>query len=160
MCVNSCILFRGPYGRLDRCPKCDECRFQQDTKESAIRRQQLGHVIDTSKFTIEEKMKSFAPRKVFYYSPLIPRLQNLFAHPVLSRLFHYADAHMVNADPNIADDIHQSILYHRFARQFPLYSEGRHGISTSTHPLDLFSSTPHAWFVHTQAFVTFAWHLG
>lgn len=78
--------------------------------------------------TFVEKHKRFKPRLVFMYSPLIPRIKYLLAHPVFSHLFFYGDSHMFNDDADIVDDIHQSPLYHKFASKFPLHSEGEHGI--------------------------------
>ena len=121
-CPNECLLYRGTYANDDRCRKCGECRFEQDmdefkhAHEIAIGRAVAQHV------PIAEKKIKYKARYVYRYCPLIPRLKTLIAHPVLSVLLKYADGHMVNEDPNIADDIHQAPAYHKFAQHFPLFN--------------------------------------
>lgn len=127
VCVRGCLLFRGRHKSDNACSVCGEMRFEEDTDEAIIRRKQIGEVLPP--MTVDEKVKKCKPRRVMLYAPLIPRLRVLLAHPVFSHLFHYADKHMRNKDPNIVSDITQSELYHRFANKFPLYSEGQHGIN-------------------------------
>jgi hypothetical protein len=57
------------------------------------------------------KLATYTHRFELHYCPLIPRLKYLISHPIFSHLFWYADSHMVNADPNVVDDTHQSPMY-------------------------------------------------
>ena len=77
---------------------------------------------------IADKRAKFTARFRILYAPFIPRLRFLIAHPVFSILLRYGDAHMVNADANVVDDIHQAEIWRRFAALFPLFSEGAHGV--------------------------------
>ena len=64
-CINDCILFRdcvqGKYASLTKCPECGEDRYQKDSK-------------------------SKAPRKLFKYIPLEPRIRQWFSSPISSEL--------------------------------------------------------------------------
>lgn len=126
-CPSEHILYRGCYAQADRCPtagcKTPE-RYNEDT-ESFKRVHGDGAVRERT------------GRHVLRYSPLIPRLRALIAHPVFSHLFYFGDRNMKSANPDVADDIHQCELYARFARVFPLRSEGAHGICDIRVPLGL-----------------------
>jgi hypothetical protein len=53
VCVNNCVLFRGPHQDLQLCPRCQEMRMQRHGE-------------------------SWVPRKVLRHFPLFPRLQQIF----------------------------------------------------------------------------------
>ena len=79
--------------------------------------------------SVIDKIKKYKAACIVRYCPLLPRLCALISHPVFSHLFHYGDEHMKNnKDPNVVEDIHQAELWSRFAKNFPLKSEGTHGI--------------------------------
>jgi hypothetical protein len=118
-------LYRGPYANDDECRKCGECRFEEDTDAFKHAQELLSGNATNEHVSIIEKKKKYKARYVYRYSPLIPRLKMLIAHPIMSILLKYADEHMVNEDPNIADDIHQAPAYHKFAQHFPLFNVDR-----------------------------------
>jgi hypothetical protein len=60
-CVHSCCCFLGKYKDLDACPFCKESRFTRAGK----------------------------PRRLFYYSPLIPQLQGLFQSAAATELLRH-----------------------------------------------------------------------
>jgi hypothetical protein len=77
MCVDSCVLFAGPYAQLCQCPKpkCGKDRY--DTRGK--------------------------PLEQFTYLPLIPRLKALVAHlETAQKLLYCATEHTHNAD-NVSD---------------------------------------------------------
>ncbi|KAF8625281.1 hypothetical protein AX15_005464 [Amanita polypyramis BW_CC] len=58
MCINNCVAFTGPSKELDKCPKCNEDRYEE------IR-----------------KTKKKWPRKQFYTIPLGPQIQAMWRTP-------------------------------------------------------------------------------
>lgn len=58
MCVNSCVAFTGPFKDLDKCPTCDEGRYQENKKTGKPQ-----------------------PRQQFYTIPLGPQLQAMWRTP-------------------------------------------------------------------------------
>jgi hypothetical protein len=125
--LNECLLYRGVHSNSDICIYCKEYRYTEDTEEYKLSRELIGLPVNDN-LTIEPKKKQYTARYIYRYCPIIPRLKSLIAHPVMSHLFRYADKHMINDDPNIVDDIHQAPAYDKFARHFPLKTEGNHGI--------------------------------
>jgi hypothetical protein len=69
--------------------------------------------------TIEYKLRHYKPVRTYRYFPLIPRLKKLIRHPVFSHLFRWAMNNLLNSDPDVVDDIHQSPMYHQFVSRFP-----------------------------------------
>jgi hypothetical protein len=118
-CLNECLLFRGPYADDDKCVKCGEYRYAEDTEAHKRAQLLLGVEIDENA-SLSQKKQTYTARYTYRYCPVIPRLKSLIAHAVMSGIFPYADDNMYNPDKNIADDIHQAPIYHRFARHFPL----------------------------------------
>jgi hypothetical protein len=105
------ILYRGVYASSLRCPTCKKPRFEEDTDEYNSRLEQSINDITAAaaaagsapppprpELSLEEKMKTYTPRFILYYMPIIPRLKALIAHPVFSHLFRYADTHMNSGD--------------------------------------------------------------
>ena len=121
--MNECLLYRGAHADDDECAVCGEPRFEEDVEDRKRERNVQSGMAVEENMSINDKKKKYHARYVYLYCPLIPRLKMLIAHPVMSRLLQYGDAHMINADSNVCDDIHQSPAYHRFAKQFPLKSE-------------------------------------
>lgn len=66
-CPASCVLFRGEYEDLLKCPECDRPRYKDMTNK-------------------------IGPMKVLRHFPLIPRLQRLFRTPALSKLMRWHKA--------------------------------------------------------------------
>ena len=85
-CVNDCVLFRGDYAKLDKCPTCGESRWKETGGT-----EKDDHVdIDCGK-----KQKCFA-RKILRYFPLIPRLQRLYMRSSTSKLMRWHEEELVN----------------------------------------------------------------
>lgn len=74
-CPNDCILYRGQYEHLDRCPVCTCARYK-------IRRDDPGDVGG-------ERSKKKIPAKVMWYFPLIPRLKRLFRNKDHAKLMRW-----------------------------------------------------------------------
>ena len=72
MCINSCAAFVGPYAHLDRCPECNEARYDQTRLENS------GGSIK-------------APRAVFNTIPVAPQLQALWRHPESAHKMRYRE---------------------------------------------------------------------
>ena len=68
-CVNSCVCFAGRYSPLEKCPRCDEPRFEVN-------------------FYGKKK-----PRSQFFYIPLIPRLIAYLASPHAASEMQYQSKH-------------------------------------------------------------------
>jgi hypothetical protein len=73
-CPNDCIIYRGDYEKLNKCPECNASRFQRG------RSQHTESV---------EKLMSGAPAKVVWYLPVIPRLKRLFANKNEAKLLRW-----------------------------------------------------------------------
>jgi len=68
-CVGSCVCFAGHYTSLEKCPRCNEPRFEVDS---------------------HGKQK---PRSQFFYIPLIPRLIAYFKNPHMASTMQYRSRH-------------------------------------------------------------------
>ena len=58
MCVRSCVAFTGPFKGLDKCPECNEDRYQKNKRSGKLQ-----------------------PRQQFYTIPLGPQLQAMWRTP-------------------------------------------------------------------------------
>jgi hypothetical protein len=85
-CVNDCVLFRGNYANLDKCPTCDESRW----KETG------GTEKDDPVDSESGKKQKHFPRKILRYFPLIPRLQRLYMRASTSKLMRWHEEELVN----------------------------------------------------------------
>ena len=63
-CINDCILYRGEYENLEKCPVCTALRYK-------IRKDDPGDVEG-------EPPRKKVLAKVIWYAPIIPRLKHLF----------------------------------------------------------------------------------
>jgi hypothetical protein len=73
VCPNDCIIYWGKHKNNISCPTCDTSRYKKiDNLE------ELGS---------NEKKK--IPAKVFWYFPVIPRLERLFANPASAKLLRW-----------------------------------------------------------------------
>jgi hypothetical protein len=63
-CINDCILYRGEYENLNKCPVCSAFWYK-------IRRDDPGDVEG-------ERPRKRVPAKVMWYASIIPRLKRLF----------------------------------------------------------------------------------
>ncbi len=61
-CVNDCVLFRGGYDNMNRCPTCGESRWKNIDSGELGEGSGIGGV----------KKKVLRPRKILRYFPLIP----------------------------------------------------------------------------------------
>jgi len=68
---NDCVLFRGEYENLDKCPICEESRWEHTNSEGTDDVEDGG-------------VKKKVPRKVLRYFPLISRLQRLYMNDTTS----------------------------------------------------------------------------
>jgi len=115
--VNECLLFRGPYSRLNECPKCQESRWLPSAPAAQLRKRH-------DKTPVAAFSLSSRPRKVFRYFPIAPRLAKLFAHPVYSHLFTYGDKHTVHEDGlDSMEDIHHTPAWTGFQKRLPFAEE-------------------------------------
>jgi len=71
-CFNDCVLFRGEYEKLDKCPICEESRWEHTNSEGTD---------DVEDGGVKKKK---VPCKIFRYFPLIPRLQSLYMNDTTS----------------------------------------------------------------------------
>ena len=65
-CFNDCVLFRGEYEKLDKCPICEESRWEHTNSEGTD---------DVEDGGVKKKK---VPHKILRYFPLILRLQRLY----------------------------------------------------------------------------------
>ena len=68
-CVGSCVCFAGHYASLDKCPRCNEPRYEVDSHRNQ------------------------KPRSQFFYIPLIPRLIAYFKSPHVASAMQYRSQH-------------------------------------------------------------------
>ncbi|KAJ7325782.1 hypothetical protein DFH08DRAFT_622594, partial [Mycena albidolilacea] len=85
-CKKSCCCFVGPYTDLDKCPHCEQPRYDSRGR----------------------------PRATFDYLPLIPRLQALFSDKKISEELRYR-AHYVSKEGKISD-VFDSLHYRRLRK--------------------------------------------
>jgi len=70
MCINSCVAFTGPFLTLDKCPICDEPRYDQFRLQSTRGRDKVPH-------------------QEFHTIPIGPQLQVLYREPGSATATHY-----------------------------------------------------------------------
>jgi hypothetical protein len=70
MCINSCVAFTGPFLTLNKCPICDEPRYDQFQLELTHGKQKI-------------------PRQEFHTIPIGPQLQALYQEPRSATAAHY-----------------------------------------------------------------------
>lgn len=68
MCTNSCVAFTGPFKELDKCPKCNENRYEEN-----------------------RKTKKMQPRRQFYTIPVGPLIQAMWRTPEGADRMRYRD---------------------------------------------------------------------
>lgn len=88
-CINSCVAYTGAYTPLDQCPHCGEERYKP-ARNNRVHR---------------------APRCIFLYLPILPRLRNLYRDSTLAqKLRHRAERDL---DPANIRDIFDGAHYNR-----------------------------------------------
>ena len=70
MCVDSCVGFTGPFKDMEKCPRCDKSRWDEDGLRKS-------------------NGKKKVPRKVFTTFPLGPQLQSRWRSPEMARKMFY-----------------------------------------------------------------------
>ena len=70
MCINSCVVYTGPFVELDACPVCSETRYDCFHLESSHGKERV-------------------PRKEFHTIPIGPQLQALYRDPESTAHAHY-----------------------------------------------------------------------
>jgi hypothetical protein len=85
-CVNDCVLSRGNYVNLDKCPTCDESRW----KETG------GTENDDPVDSESGKKQKHFPCKILRYFPIIIRLQRLYMRASTSKLMRCHEEELVN----------------------------------------------------------------
>jgi hypothetical protein len=87
---NSCVLFRGDYADLDKCPKCGYDRYKRKKDggddNNADDENEPGEMRGKKK-----KANRGAPVRVAWYFCIIPRLNRWFATRKEAQLFHWHD---------------------------------------------------------------------
>lgn len=113
MCEN--FLYDGENSKLTQCGVCNEARYVEDTE---IYKRVHGQR--------KKKVRSYikTPRKVYRYFPLKHRLKQLFAHPIYSQLFGWADQHeqerINRGEEDVVQDIHHAEVWTDFRKRLPL----------------------------------------
>ena len=74
-CPNDCILYRGEYENMDKCPVCTASRYK-------IRKDDTGDIDG-------EPPRKRVPAKVMWYAPIIPRLKRLFRNKEHAKLLRW-----------------------------------------------------------------------
>jgi hypothetical protein len=72
-CKNSCLLFRGNYADLDKCPKCGYYRYKR--KKDGGDDNNVDDENEPGEIRDKKKANRGAPVKVAWYFCLIPRLK-------------------------------------------------------------------------------------
>ena len=83
MCINTCIAYTGPYQDLERCPLCDEPRYNPTTLEESGGKKKVAH-------------------RQFHTMPVGPQLQALYHSKGSAEQMQYAEKRLeeiVNAGP-------------------------------------------------------------
>ena len=70
MCINSCVAFTGPFLTLNKCPLCNEPRYDQFWLQSTHGKEKV-------------------PRQEFHTIPIGPQLQALYREPGSATVAHY-----------------------------------------------------------------------
>jgi hypothetical protein len=89
-CKNYCVLFRGDYTDLDKCPKCGYDRYKRKKDcgddNNADDDNKPGEIRGNKK-----KANRGAPVRVAWYFCIIPRLRRWFATRKEAQLLHWHD---------------------------------------------------------------------
>ncbi|WVZ84511.1 hypothetical protein U9M48_031540, partial [Paspalum notatum var. saurae] len=72
-CPNDCIIYWGKYKENESCLICETSRYKKKDRPEEL----------------EGKEKKKIPAKVFWYFPVIPRLERLFANPAHAKLLRW-----------------------------------------------------------------------
>jgi len=72
-CPNDYIIYWGKYKDNVSCPICETSRYKKKDRPEEL----------------EVKDKKQIPAKVFWYFPVIPRLERLFANPAIAKLLRW-----------------------------------------------------------------------
>jgi hypothetical protein len=75
-CKNSCVLFRGDFADLDKCPKCGCDRYKRK-KDGGDDNADDGNV--PVEIRGKKKVNRGGPVRVAWYFPIIPQLKRWFA---------------------------------------------------------------------------------
>jgi hypothetical protein len=85
-CVNDCVLFRKDYEKMDKCPKCGECRWKMTASDVKDEESSCG-----------SPMKC-VPRKILRYFPLTPHLERLYMRECTSSQMRWHKEGLVSDD--------------------------------------------------------------
>jgi len=77
------VLFRGEYEKLDKCPICEESRWEHTNSEGTD---------DVEDGGVKKKK---VPRKILRYFPLIPQLQRLYMNDTTSAYMRWHTEELV-----------------------------------------------------------------
>jgi hypothetical protein len=88
-CPNHCILYRGVFESLDKCPTCSASRWQTnqeygiDKGSAAARRRNVAPSTeeDQSCLGVDPATQRRIPAKVMWYLPVVDRLKRIFSNP-------------------------------------------------------------------------------
>jgi hypothetical protein len=85
-CNNSCVLFRGDYADLDKCPKCGYDRYK--SKKDGGDDNNADDENEPREIKGKKKANRGAPVRVAWYFYIIPRLRRWFATRKEAQLLH------------------------------------------------------------------------
>jgi hypothetical protein len=86
-CNNSCVLFRGDYADLDKCPKCGYDRYRR--KKDGGDDNNADDENEPREIKGKKKANRGAPVRVAWYFYIIPRLRRWFATRKEAQLLHW-----------------------------------------------------------------------
>ena len=137
-CINDCILYRGEYENMDKCPVCNALRYK-------IRQDDPGDVEGD-----DEPPRKRVPAKVMWYAPIIPRLKRLFRNKGHARLLRWHKEER-KKDGKLRHPADGS-QWRKIDREFPTFSDDarnlRFGLSTDGfNPFGEQSSSHSTWHV-------------
>jgi hypothetical protein len=135
-CINDCILYRGEYENMDKCPVCNALRYK-------IRQDDPGDVEGD-----DEPPRKRVPAKVMWYAPIIPRLKRLFRNKEHARLLRWHKEER-KKDGKLRHPADGS-QWRKIDREFPTFSDDarnlRFGLSTDGfNPFGEQSSSHSTW---------------
>jgi hypothetical protein len=86
-CKKSCVLFRGDYADLDKCPKCVYERYKK--KKDGGDGNNVADENKPGEIRDKKKANRGAPVRVAWYFCIIPRLRRWFATRKEAQLLHW-----------------------------------------------------------------------
>jgi hypothetical protein len=121
MCVNSCVVFTGPFLELESCPVCTEPWYDQFWIQTSDGKDRAPH---QSQFWIQTSDgKDRAPHQEFHTIPIGPQIQALYCAPESAKYAHYlheersyvlSEIHSKGCLAEYSDALHSTDLINMF----------------------------------------------